>query len=94
MIETSDVSKKYYTYTLYSLKDNKLYTGFTSNLHKRINQHFKGLVKSTKHRLPLKLIHAEYYVNKKDAKAREVYLKSGFGRKQLLKSLQNTIKSL
>lgn len=95
MNETSDVSKNakifFYTYTLYSLKDKKIYNGFTSNLVRRLKQHQGGRVTSTKHRRPLILIHAEKYISKRDAKAREVFLKSGFGRKQLLKSLKNTL---
>lgn len=33
----------------------------------------------------------EYFINEKDAKAREVFLKSGFGRNQLKKSINNTL---
>jgi len=35
-----------------------------------------------------------YYINKQDAKAREVFLKSGFGREQLRKALQKTLGSM
>ncbi|MEK7146753.1 MAG: GIY-YIG nuclease family protein [Patescibacteria group bacterium] len=46
----------YYTYILKSEKDKKFYTGYTKNLKLRFEQHFKGLVESTKDRRPLKLI--------------------------------------
>ncbi len=83
---------KYYVYTFLSLKDKKLYTGFTTDLRNRMSQHARGEVTSTKNRRPLKLIHYEYLSNEKDARAREVFLKSGFGRKQLKQALKNTLK--
>ena len=82
---------RYYVYTLLSSKDNRFYTGSTTNLKNRLQEHAKGLVKSTRHRRPLKLIHYEYFINKEDAKAREVFLKSGFGRTQLKQALKRTL---
>jgi putative endonuclease len=82
---------KYYVYILLSGKDNKLYTGFTTNLKKRLQEHARGGVKSTQNRRPLKLIHYEYFINEKDARAREVFLKSGFGRNQLKQALKRTL---
>lgn len=63
MNETSDVSKRFYTYILLSLKDKGLYIGFTNNLKARLIQHAKGLVPSTEFRTPFKLIHYEYFIN-------------------------------
>ncbi len=83
--------ERFYVYTLLSLKDKKLYTGFTTNLKNRLQQHARGEVKSTKDRRPLKLIHYEYFINETDAKAREVFLKSGFGRNQLKQALKRTL---
>ena len=82
---------KYYVYTFLSLKDNKFYTGFTSDLKNRLSQHARGEVRSTKNRRPLKLIHYEYFINEQDAKAREVFLKSGFGREQFKQALKRTL---
>ena len=83
--------KKYYVYTLLSLKDNKVYCGFTTDLKRRLQEHARGEVKSTKDRRPLRLIHYEYFINEDDAKAREVFLKSGFGRNQLKQALRRTL---
>jgi len=94
MNKTSDVLSKFYVYTLLSLKGHRLYTGYTSDLKIRLGQHAKGLVKSTKIRRPLKLIHYEYFINKADAMSREKFLKSGFGRKQLKESLKRTLKNI
>lgn len=88
------MNKFHYTYTLFSLKDKKLYTGYSDNLKSRINDHQKGKVRATKDRRPLVLIHYEAFANIKDAKAREKFLKSGFGRNQLKKALQNVLKEL
>lgn len=86
--------KRFYVYTLLSLKDKKFYTGFTTNLKERLQTHARGEVKSTKYRRPLKLIHYEYFINEEDAKAREIFLKSGFGRNQLKHALKRTLKIL
>jgi putative endonuclease len=76
----------YYVYILKSEKDNNIYTGFTSNIKLRFEEHKNGLVKSTKNRRPLKLIYCEVYLSKVDAKKREKYLKSGGKAKNDLKS--------
>ena len=73
----------FYVYILQSLKDNKLYTGFTHNLEKRIAQHNNGEVTSTKPRTPFKLIFYEAYLNEKDALRREDYLKTTKGKRSL-----------
>ncbi|MBU3979634.1 GIY-YIG nuclease family protein [Patescibacteria group bacterium] len=93
MSETSDVSR-YYVYILYSYKDFKFYIGFTNNLKNRLTLHAKGQVIATKNRLPIKLIHYEYFINRKDAEAREKFLKSGYGRKQFKEILKNTLETL
>ena len=84
----------FYVYILFSFKDRKLYIGYSEDLKSRAEEHFKGKVRSTKERLPLILIHYEAFTDKKDAKARERFLKSGFGRSQLKKALQNRLKQL
>jgi len=101
-METSDVSynsyssrnNRFYTYILFSLRDKGLYIGYTTNLKYRLLEYGKGRVTTTKNRNPLYLIFYEYFVNKADAKAREKFLKSGFGRKQLAKALQHILTTL
>jgi putative endonuclease len=88
------LNKKFYVYTLFSLKDKKLYTDFTTDLKKRLTQHAKGLSKATKFRRPFLLIHYEYFINKKDTEVREKFLKSGFGRKQLNLALKETLNQI
>jgi len=77
----------YYTYILKSLKNNSLYIGYSSDLRKRFERHNKGLNKATKPFIPYKLIHYEAFLNRVDAKRREVYLKSGWGFKSIHKMI-------
>ena len=77
----------FYVYVLHSEKDGKLYTGFSNDFKNRIKYHEQGKVASTKDRRPLKLIYYEAYLFEKDAKGREVFLKSGSGKKFLKKQL-------
>lgn len=73
----------FYVYVLRSLKFDFIYIGYTDNLKRRFKEHNSGLVLSTKHYHPLKLIHYEAYKNQKDAKRREEYLKTNKGKTTL-----------
>lgn len=79
----------YYVYILYSLKDHKLYTGFTSDLKQRIKAHFSEESKATSYRLPFKLIYYEAYLLKQDAQAHKKYLKTSMGKRVIKKQLAN-----
>jgi len=84
----------YYVYILHSYRDKGLYIGLTTDLKRRIAEHKRGLTISTRKRSPLKLIHYEAFLFKADAIAREKYLKSGYGRKQLKQQLKQLFKRL
>ncbi len=84
----------YYTYILFSEKDQQLYTGYTPDLRRRIEKHQNGFVRATKLRRPLKLIYYESYLSKIDAKKREIYLKGGKGKSELKIQLQDTYKQI
>ena len=75
--------KFWYTYVLRSLKDNKLYIGYTRDLKQRLKRHYGGEVLSTKNRLPIQLVYFEACTSKSRAKSREKYFKTGFGRRFL-----------
>jgi putative endonuclease len=79
----------YYVYILESQKYGELYIGCTKDLKKRIKEHNSGLVFSTKFKKPYKIIHYEAFLNKKDAFIREKWLKTGWGRNQVQKILEN-----
>ncbi|MBK8946942.1 MAG: GIY-YIG nuclease family protein [Ignavibacteriae bacterium] len=74
------MSEFYFTYVLKSEKDCKMYTGYTQNIDLRFEQHNKGLVKSTVHRRPLKLVYYEACLSQEDALHREKYLKTHYGK--------------
>ncbi|MFY9492979.1 MAG: GIY-YIG nuclease family protein [Minisyncoccia bacterium] len=82
-----------YVYILHSLKDMGLYIGYTTDLRKRYQLHQDGKVLSTKHRLPVKLIYYESYLNRIDAKKREIFLKSGSGHRFIKKQLSNYLRN-
>lgn len=82
----------YYVYILKSKKDDKLYIGYTTSINKRVDEHNKGLNKSTKHRLPLELIYLEAYKSMSDAKFREKNLKRfAQAYSQLKKRIKNSL---
>ena len=78
----------FYTYVLQSEKDNKLYTGYTHDLRKRLAAHNSGNVSATKNRGPFVLVYYEACLNQQDATAREKYLKSGMGKRYLKNRLK------
>jgi len=78
----------FYVYVLYNRTKSFIYIGYSENLRQRINEHKNGYTKSTKPYLPLELIHYEAYKNKKDAKRREIYLKTNKGRTTLMTMLR------
>ncbi len=77
-----------YTYILKSKKDGKMYTGLTSDLRKRFKEHNEGLVPSTKNRGPFKIIYYEACVNRQDAASREIFLKTGMGKRYIKNRLK------
>jgi putative endonuclease len=86
--------KYYYVYILYSLRDHKLYTGFTTDVAARIKNHNEGKTKSTANRRPLVLIFAEKFISQVDARAREMFLKTGTGRAVVKGFLKNTLEKI
>ncbi len=89
----SSYYQKFYVYTLLSLKTFDIFTGLTTDLKQRIEEHSRGLVSSSNIRIPFKLVHYEYFVNLEDATSRESYLKTGLGRAALKQSLKKTLMS-
>ena len=65
----------FYIYVLKSLKDQKLYTGSTNNLVRRLKEHNEGKVIPTKSRIPFEIVYYEAYKSESDARKREHNLK-------------------
>ena len=70
-------------YVLQSLKDNRTYVGYTDNFERRFREHNSGKSKSKKYRMPLKLLFKEEFGNSVEAKSRELWWKSGAGRRKM-----------
>lgn len=75
----------YYVYVLQSLKDKHTYVGYSDNVERRIEEHNNGRSKATKHRRPFQLLFVEEFSTIAEAKKRELYWKSGAGRRELKK---------
>ena len=73
----------YDVYVLKSLKDGIRYTGSGSNVDERLRRHNKGDYKFTKGPKPWKIIYTENCKTRSEAVKREMFLKSGQGRKWL-----------
>ena len=82
----------FYVYVLQSLKDKKLYIGYSSDLKRRLREHKIGGSVSTKKRLPLKLLYYEAHTNEKDARRRERYFKTEKGKSTLRQMLREALK--
>jgi len=78
--------EEWFVYALRSLKDRNLYIGISRDPEKRVEIHNKGKTNSTKNRRPFVLIYKENCHSLKEARGKEKYYKSGFGR-ETLKSL-------
>jgi len=78
-----DSDKKfYYVYILRSKKDDAWYTGYTSDLRKRLKEHNNRTNPSwIRGKGPFELIYFEAYKHPQDARSREKQLKSGPGKR-------------
>jgi len=73
-------------YAIKSLKRDYIYVGMTKDLSARIKRHDRGYERTTKPYRPFKLIYREKFPDRKEARKKEKYLKSGIG-KEYLKTL-------
>ena len=78
----------HYVYVIQSQMNGSLYVGYSTDLRKRLMEHNRKLVFSTKPYTPWILIHYEAYLNKKDAERREKYLKTNQGARLLKRMLK------
>ncbi len=77
----------YKVYAIRSIKDSRIYVGFTSDLNTRLKYHNSGRVFSTKGFRPWHVIYIEDCVSRTEARKREKYFKSGIG-KEFLKNIR------
>jgi len=84
----------FYVYIIQNQKKGHWYTGYTKDLKKRLLEHNKGLNFSTKNKGSWELIYYEASLEKKDAMAREKFLKSGMGKRYLKNRLKFFLKEI
>lgn len=80
----------FYIYFL-KLSNEDLYKGLTSDLRRRIFEHKRGKVGSTRNYLPIELIGYEAYSLKTDAERRERFLKTTEGRRLLKRQYKDIL---
>ncbi|MDO8504383.1 MAG: GIY-YIG nuclease family protein [Candidatus Liptonbacteria bacterium] len=80
----------YHVYAISSLKKKYIYVGLTNNLDRRINQHQNGRERTTAKYRPFRLIFAENYATRPEARKREKYLKSGAGKEWIKKTINTS----
>lgn len=85
-LEPTDQEEGYTVYILRTFK-GKFYVGCTTNLNARIGAHVNGEVSFTTDKLPIELVSAIYFTDRRTAFKFEKYLKSGSGRAFLYKRL-------
>lgn len=73
-------------YVLYSDNFKRTYTGFTTNLKRRLREHNSKQSRATKAYAPWRVIYKKRYNTRLAARAGEKYLKSGIGR-EFIKSV-------
>ncbi len=70
-----DVARTAHVYLLRSMKDGMFYTGWTTDVQRRLAQHNSGGVPSTRAKRPFQLVSAEVFSSIAEAKRRERTLK-------------------
>jgi len=71
-------------YVLKSLKNSKRYISYTSkSIEERLKEHNSGCNKWTRENGPFEIFYTEEFTDKTNAIKRELFLKSGQGRKFL-----------
>ena len=73
-------------YAIRSLKDGRIYVGFTKDVSTRLKEHNAGKTKSIKGYRPWRLIFEETVESREEARRKEKYFKSGVG-KEFLKNM-------
>ena len=67
--------------------DDSLYVGLSRDVQRRLNEHAVGRGRWTRSRLPVKLVYQEVHPSRAEARNREKYLKSGWGKQWLKRKL-------
>ncbi|MBU0633560.1 MAG: GIY-YIG nuclease family protein [Candidatus Omnitrophica bacterium] len=77
----------HHTYILKSKTAKRTYIGCTADIEKRLREHNKGIVKSSKAYRPYSLLYKETFLTLQEARRKETFYKSANGRRALKKLL-------
>ena len=80
----------HYVYILQSEKDNRYYIGETHDIDARLAFHDAGLQRSTRGRIPFKLVYFEEFANRHEALKREKEIKGYKGGRSFKKLLEGS----
>jgi len=83
----------WYVYIIQNENGDFTYIGLTNNLKHRFAEHNNKKVYSTRYHHPFKLIYYEAHCNKYDVAAREQFLKTGWGKNWIKRTLKGYFKS-
>jgi putative endonuclease len=72
-----------YLYVIKSDQNGDLYVGITQDVETRLKDHQNGKNRYTKGLRPWNLVHVEEFEDWKEARKKEKYYKSGYGKEKL-----------
>ncbi|MDQ5969077.1 MAG: putative endonuclease [Patescibacteria group bacterium] len=79
-------------YYVYILKNPKqFYTGYTTDLRRRLKEHVSNRSLSTKNKGPWKLVYYEACTSSTDAIIREKYLKTAWGKRYIKSRIKHSL---
>ena len=78
----------FYVYALWSEKFDKIYVGFSNDPDRRLDEHNNGKSNFTKKYMPWQRFYLEKAETSEEARKKEKYYKSGWGRQKLLVILE------
>jgi putative endonuclease len=81
----------YKVYILFSENFKRTYVGFSEEPIERLKAHNSGKVKATARYKPWKIVYEEVVEGYKEVRKRELYYKSGAGRKKIKSIFANLI---
>lgn len=77
-------------YIIKSINKKWYYVGSTNNLERRLVEHNKGLVTSTKYYIPFKIVFVKEFETEKDARSYERKLKDKrIEKEKIIKEIEN-----
>jgi putative endonuclease len=85
------IMASFFVYILQSQTTGHIYIGQTSDLKRRLQEHnnpdFKGTLHTKRRKGPWNIIYSEIFDTRSQAMKKEIYLKSGMGRKWIKENI-------